>query len=280
VVGAEAATIHDLGVRVWIDTDVGTNPDDGAALLLALAHPALEVVGISTVSGDTGVRAAVARAYVPDRNIPVLAGAGRAATAGAPEPRWLGHEGHAVARSEPGASPGELADAVERAQADVLIALGPLTNVAALLERGACPGTIVAMAGVDAPVWHRGQLVEHDHNTASDPTAATTTHERAQLLLTVPLDVTVQMRLGDRDAAVLASAHERLAHEIAAWLGEAGAITLHDPLAVLAAVPEEHAGIGLELAATGPGRVAATRVDGGRAVRRVMQLIGHATEPR
>jgi purine nucleosidase len=267
-------------VRVWIDTDVGTNPDDGAALLLAVAHPGIDVVGISTVSGDTLIRAAVARAYVPDAAIPVLLGAGRPRERG-PEPRWLGREGHGVVPThEREATLDELAAAIRHASPDVLIALGPLTNVASLVERDVAPSTIVAMAGVRAPVFHRGELVEVDHNTASDPEAAANVDERAQLLLTVPLDVTVQMRLGDRDAAVLASLHPRLGREIATWLGETGAITLHDPLAVLAAVPEEHEGIGLQLGAIGPGRVTATAVDGGPAVRRVMELLQERAKPR
>ena len=77
---------------MWVDTDVGTNPDDGAALLVAMAHSGLEVVGVSTVSGDTGVRARIARSYVPDPGMPVVAGAG-APQDGGPTPRWFGHEG-------------------------------------------------------------------------------------------------------------------------------------------------------------------------------------------
>ncbi len=275
------ATIHDRGVRAWIDTDIGTNPDDGAALLLALAHPAIEVVGISTVSGDTAVRAAVARAYVGDAELPIVAGIGRPRDGGT-EPRWLGHEGFGLVAA-PGrgtsetTSEHELGDQVNAARADVLIALGPLTNVAWMLERGAAPERIVAMAGVNAPVWHRGELVDTDHNTASDPGAAAIVDERAHALLEVPLDVTVLMRLSDRDAAVLASKHPRLAHEVAEWLAHTGTVTLHDPLAVLAAVPEEHDGIGLQTTTTSTGRTTATAVDGARAIRRVMALLASAT---
>ena len=134
------------------------------------------------------------------------------------------------------------------------------------------------MAGLTAPVWHRGEEVTVDHNTASDPSAADVVHQRAQELLTVPLDVTVRMRLSDRDAAVLAARHPRLAHEVAAWLRHADAVVLHDALVVLAAVPEEHQGIGLETTVAGPHHSRATRTDGGRATGRVMQLL--AQEPR
>ena len=39
-------------MRLWIDTDVGTNPDDAVALLCALAHPEVDLVGVSTVGAD------------------------------------------------------------------------------------------------------------------------------------------------------------------------------------------------------------------------------------
>jgi purine nucleosidase len=268
-------------VRVWIDTDVGTNPDDGAALLLALAHPGIEVVGISTVSGDTALRAAIARAYVPDAAVPIVAGAGEPRDGG-PVPRWLGHEGDGPLGDARTTLPGEqLHDAVRAARPDVLVALGPLTNVAALIDERderAAPPRIVAMAGVSQPVWHRGELVEVDHNTASDPAAAAAVHERAAELLTVPLDVTVQLHLGDRDAAVLAARHPRLGHEVAAWLAATGGVVLHDPLVVLAAIDEEHAAIGLEIVADSPHRRRTTKVDAARAVRRIMTLL--APEPR
>src|SRR2546429_8813925 len=47
-------------VRLWIDTDIGTNVDDAVALLAAVAHPSVELVGVSTVGADPERRAAVA----------------------------------------------------------------------------------------------------------------------------------------------------------------------------------------------------------------------------
>src|SRR5436305_9438944 len=47
-------------VRLWIDTDIGTNVDDAVALLVAVAHPAVELVGVSTVGSEPERRAATA----------------------------------------------------------------------------------------------------------------------------------------------------------------------------------------------------------------------------
>jgi purine nucleosidase len=271
---------EDRRVRVWVDTDVGTNPDDGVALLVALAHPELEVVGVSTVSGDTRIRAAVARVYLGDRAVSVVAGAGRP-RGGGPAPRWMGYEGDGPLEGTTGAvteSEEQLVDEVRSAEPDTLVAIGPLTNVARLIEADAAPGEIVAMAGVTTRVWHRGELHDTDHNTASDPAAAVLVRRRARHLVTVPLDVTVAMRLTDHQAGVVAARHPRLAHEVSHWLRHAGPVVLHDPLAVLAAVPSERARIGLEIDGDGRTTARATRVDGTRAVARVLDLL--AQEPR
>lgn len=68
-------------VRVLIDTDLGDDTDDAAALMLALACPQIEIVGITTVFKDTKKR----REMVKDllrihgrTDIPVYAGHGRA----------------------------------------------------------------------------------------------------------------------------------------------------------------------------------------------------------
>lgn len=60
-------------VPLWIDTDVGDNPDDAVSLLLAGAHPEIELAGVSTVGGDVEWRARVARRLVGDAT-PVVAG--------------------------------------------------------------------------------------------------------------------------------------------------------------------------------------------------------------
>jgi len=58
-------------VRLWVDTDVGTDPDDAIALLCAVAHPDVALVGISTVDDPRGERAAIARGLLV--GVPVAA---------------------------------------------------------------------------------------------------------------------------------------------------------------------------------------------------------------
>ncbi|MDQ1498377.1 MAG: Inosine-uridine preferring nucleoside hydrolase, partial [Actinomycetota bacterium] len=98
-------------MRLWIDTDLGTNVDDAVAVLAAVAHPAVELVGVSTVGSDPERRAAVA--------VGLLAAAGVdlgavAVVAGEPGPR-------------PAPTPGAagVVEAVAASGAEALLAIGP-----------------------------------------------------------------------------------------------------------------------------------------------------------
>ena len=47
-------------IPIVIDTDVGDDPDDALALMLALASPEVDVRGVTIVSGDVAWRARIA----------------------------------------------------------------------------------------------------------------------------------------------------------------------------------------------------------------------------
>ena len=66
-------------IPVVIDTDIGADPDDALALVLALASPEVDVRGVTIVSGDVDLRARIAARLLgmagrPD--IPVFRGQG------------------------------------------------------------------------------------------------------------------------------------------------------------------------------------------------------------
>src|SRR4030042_122655 len=54
--GRERVTSH----RIILDTDMGTDVDDALALAFALRHPGIEIVAVTTVSGDTALRGRIA----------------------------------------------------------------------------------------------------------------------------------------------------------------------------------------------------------------------------
>ena len=201
-------------VRLWIDTDVGTNPDDAVALLCADAHPGVEVVGVSTVDGDTEWRAEIAGALV---DAPVVPGD----RLGAPE--------------------------FGSADPDALLAIGPLTNVARLLAAGVLPPRVGVMGGSLRPVRHRGAVREIEHNFGAEPAAARLVIQHAPGLLLCPLDVTVRMRPSADDQRRLVDAAPVLGPMFDDWearqraagvSGDEAVVRLHDPLAFLALVGE------------------------------------------
>src|SRR3954468_1950287 len=166
-------------VRLLIDTD--TASDDAVALLLALRTPGVEVDAITVVAGNVpveqGVQNALYTVELAGRTTPVYAG--RTGTT---------HFGHAVHGAdgmgdiglplrgrEP--APGDAVDALERLIRDApneytLVTLGPLTNVAALIERGVASmlREVVIMGGTSDDV---GNVAPHaEYNVWADPSAA------------------------------------------------------------------------------------------------------------
>ena len=201
-------------MRLWIDTDVGTNPDDAVALLCAAAHPDVELVGVSTVDGDTERRAATARQLV---DAPVVPGA------------------RLSVRD------------VTASGADAVLAIGPLDNVARLLAAGALPARLGVMGGTLRPVRHRGAVREVEHNFGAEPAATRAVIEHAAGLLVCPLDVTARMRPTGADTAAMVDAAPVLGPMLADWQArqraagvpeDEAAVRLHDPLALLALVGE------------------------------------------
>jgi len=192
-------------VRLWIDTDVGDDPDDAVALLCAAAHPDVELVGVSTVDGDTRARADIARSLV---DAPVMAGADL-------DPL-----------------------AVRDTDADALLAIGPLTNVARLHREAALPPRVGIMGGALEPVQHRGERMTIEHNFGRDPSATRTVLGSRDGLLICPLDATVRTCVDDQTAARIAAADARLEPAIGGWLELGRRLCLHDPVALLALLDE------------------------------------------
>ena len=210
--------------RLWVDTDVGTNVDDAVALLAAAAHPSVDLAGISTVGADPERRAAVAVGLLAD--------------AGAD----LGSVTVVAGSEAPGGHTDDVVEAIGVSGAEGLLAIGPLTNVAAMTAAGVRPPELTIMGGALRPVEHRGELRIVEHNFASDAEAAATVLAVPGAVL-VPLDATVATRLDDRMLARLVAMAPVLEPMVQAWVAEWSEVALHDPAALLIA-----AGDGSELA--------------------------------
>ncbi|NBR93067.1 MAG: nucleoside hydrolase, partial [Actinobacteria bacterium] len=171
--------------RIWIDTD--TASDDVVALIIALRHPDVEVVGISVVAGNVPLATGVQNAlYTVERcgaRTPVHAGAER------PLSRTLetaqnvhGSDGMGdIGLNLHGRTPashdgiGAMIDAFRRHPGELeLVTLGPLTNVAVAIRSEADFASwvkrCVCMAGTGVLPGNVTPLSEY--NVWADPEAA------------------------------------------------------------------------------------------------------------
>ncbi|MFT3689246.1 nucleoside hydrolase [Paenirhodobacter sp.] len=242
--------------RIIIDTDPGQ--DDAVAILLALASPEIEVLGVTCVAGNVPLARTARNARVvlelAGADIPVFAGCDRPITrdlltaehvhgpsgldgADLPEPTLPLQPQHAVdflihtLRREP---PGTV----------TLCPLGPLTNIATALRRAPdiAPRIrqIVLMGGAYFEVGNITPAAEF--NIHVDPEAAEIVLKSGVDVVMVPLDVTHRVLTTRARIAAIRAIGTRVAGVVADWLafferfdetkyGSDGA-PLHDPCVI------------------------------------------------
>jgi inosine-uridine nucleoside N-ribohydrolase len=185
---------------ILIDTDIGTDIDDAFALALEIRSPELELLGVTTVSGDTRARARLAAKLLWDSGfqfVPVAAG-----RPGKPLPhdqtRWADGFASPQLQSEPAVE--LLRSQIEQRPGKItLVAIGPLTNVAALITQ--YPATarklkrIVLMGGSIAHGYGRSQTPAAEYNIVSDAPAAQRVFTSGIPILMAPLDATAMLEL-------------------------------------------------------------------------------------
>lgn len=243
---------------ILVDCDTGI--DDALALAYLLAEPSVEIVGVTTVSGNTDAARAAANTLslfelAGEDDIPVAIGAhdfrGRAYAGGAPHVH--GDDGlggialTAAARAHDARAAVELIDHAATRHPDLtVLALGPLTNLAAYAE---APGVarfdrLVVMGGAFA---HSGNVTAWaEANIHNDPEAAAVVLAQDWDTTLVPLDVTMTQTLDATDLVRLEAIPGALPQALAAMLPlyldfYAGRVfpdrrcALHDPLAAMVA---------------------------------------------
>ncbi len=189
-------------VPVLFDTDIGTDIDDAYALALILRSPELELLGVTTVSGDAVARARLAAKLLAVEGgaaakIPVYAGTSTATqymkqtewAAGFASPALHLDGGVAFMRAQVEARPGQL----------TIVAVGELTNLAALLT--SAPGIagkikrIALMGGAVRRGGQPGSKPEPEWNIKSNAAAAQAVFTSGVPLVVGPLDATADLKL-------------------------------------------------------------------------------------
>ena len=238
---------------VIFDTDIGTDIDDAYALVALLHHPELELLGVTTVSGDAVARARLAAKLLqvagPEwKRVPVYAGTSTATqymkqvewAAGFTSPALHDSGGVDFMRRAIEARPGQV----------TVIAVGELTNVAALLE--SAPGivskirAVALMGGSIYRGYAPGSKPEPEWNIKSNARAAQVVFGSGVPLLVAPLDSTADLKLTPEMRVTLFSRGTPLNDALAAlnsiwrhtntWKAEHP--TLFDVLAVELASPQ------------------------------------------
>lgn len=229
--------------KLLLDTDIGSDIDDAICLAYLLAQPNCDLLGITTVSGESVNRAMIASAICKSakREVPIYPGIEspllieqkqKTAPQSSVLPKWE-HDtdfprGEAIEflRKTIRNNPGEV----------TLLTIGPLTNAAVLFaadpEIPRLLKRLIIMGGTYAN--NLPGLPPVEWNIRCDPHAAAIVYNApVEIHRSVGLDVTCQVRM-DREEVKenFTSRVMRTVYDFAeVWFDERPMVTFHDPLA-------------------------------------------------
>lgn len=236
-------------IKVIFDTDIGSDIDDAVALAYLLAQPRCELLGVTTVSGQPIERAKLVSAIckTADRSIQIIPGNenrldGPTRQPNVPQssvlPNWA-HE-----------SSFERTDAVEfmaetirnNPNEVVLLAVGPMTNVARLFKEH--PDTASLLKSLHMMIGRfsdADNLPTSEWNAHCDPAAAHIVYTtEAPNHTSIGLDVTHRVSMDSKQVK------EHFQHPLLkpvyemskVWFSERDELRFHDPLAAVALFDE------------------------------------------
>ena len=284
---------------VYLDCDPGV--DDALALAYLLASPAVDLVGVGTVSGNTSAEQAARNALdllalAGRQDVPVAVGAHDHLThpydGGAPHVHGDNGVGgvrlpRSSAEPDPRGAAALLADLARVHEGELrIVAIGPLTNLALALR--ADPALARRVAGVTimggAALVPGNVTPVAEANVYNDPEAAAEVLAADWDVTLVPLDVTMEHLLTEADRRALLDATAPFPRAVGAvldhyfdfYVPEFGLRTspLHDPLAAALAA----GGIRADRAVRVP--VAVDTTDGPGRGQTIADLRGQRLGPR
>lgn len=236
--------------KIIIDTDIGDDVDDAFALALAVKSPELQILGISTAFGETGLRAQIVDRFMKEAgrsDVPVLAGKAtgktpmsqRSYVASVNLPKHAHADAAEFLLAQIRKYPGEI----------TLIAIGPLMNLGEAMDRD--PATfrklkrVVIMGGSVRRGYGDYGYNEHvppmpEWNILNDVKSAQKLFASGVPLFVMPLDST-QLKLDEVKRAFLFTRGTALTDQLTIlyhlWAQETP--TLFDPMAMAFVVKPE-----------------------------------------
>ena len=240
--------------KVIIDTDIGADIDDAFAIALALRSPELDILGFSTVFGDTKARAKIIDRMLGETghaNIPVAIGNSTSPQDAffppsmiGPQKRY-GESGKFAKASHPAAVDFILEQIRRFPQQVTLVAIGPLTNVGALIDSDPVSfrklKRVVLMGGWFGPVGNdigQGTTPRPEYNIAMDIGSAQKLFSSGVPIYMMPQDATNHLTLEEQNRLAVFSAATPLTDALGLLYLLSGVTTpvLHDALPVAFAV--------------------------------------------
>jgi inosine-uridine nucleoside N-ribohydrolase len=208
----EKAPTADSQEKIIIDSDIGDDLDDAFAIGLALNSPEVKIVGITTAWGDTKLRARMVDrllAETGNSQIPVAEGIVTKSTSPFSQARWA--QAGPPAKAHPAAVDFLLEQIRQNPGTITLVAIGPLTNVGAAIDRDAVTfrklKRIVLMGGsirkgYDDLGYTPDRGPQPEYNVYSDVAAAQKLFTSGVPIFMMPLDST-QLKLDEAKRALL-----------------------------------------------------------------------------
>jgi purine nucleosidase len=193
-INARAQTTKQL---VILDSDIGDDIDDAFALALAENSPEFQILGVTTAFGDTSLRAQLAVRFLAatgHANIPVAAGVPT-------QPRTKFTQAKYAAAGDknkilPRSGPDFLLEQIRKYPNQItLIAIGPLTNLAAAIDKDSATfrrlKRIVMMGGSVNSGYDHNPHPDAEWNIVCDIPAAKKAFASGVPLYIMPLDSTI-----------------------------------------------------------------------------------------
>jgi len=240
--------------KIILDTDIGDDVDDAFALALAMRSPEKEMVGITTAWGDTALRARLVQRFLKENGaaeIPIAVGIETKSYANFSQSRWA-QDGLPFERKLDAVD--FLLEQARKAPGEItLVAIGPLTNVGAAIERDAATFNkfkrVVLMGGsIRKGYGDLGFAPDHgpqpEYNIYSDVAAAQKLFASGVPIFMMPLDST-ELMLDEVKRNILFSAGTAMTNSLAAlyyqWVerNRTPTATLFDVMAVVYVVQPE-----------------------------------------
>jgi inosine-uridine nucleoside N-ribohydrolase len=231
-------------IKVIFDTDIGSDIDDAVALAYLLAQPRCDLLGITTVSGQPVERAKLASAIckTSGREIPIIPGNedrlnGPTRQPDVPQTSVLPNWPHETEFSDQNAVEFMAETIRNNPNEVVLLAVGPMTNVARLFK--AHPDTAALLKSLHMMIGRFSDasgLPNSEWNAHCDPAAADGIYSTSvQNHVSIGLDVTHQVVMDS------AQVKEHFQHPLLkpvyemseVWFSARDELKFHDPLAAV-----------------------------------------------